>query len=74
MKSMIKPKEKEVFSDRTRKTFGIVRNKESLQNPVEASLAFSSGEVAKELLNYKRQADLKRDKAILQSRCLTRLL
>ena len=74
MENIIKPKEKEVPSDRTRKFFGIIRNKEKFQNPVEAPLAFSTSKMTKELLNYKKQAELTRDKAIMQSRCLTRPL
>jgi len=73
MGNIIKPKEKEVFSDGTRKIFSMVRNGESFQN-FEASLTFSTGEMTKELLNCKKRAELGRDKALIESRCLTRLL
>jgi len=74
MENMIKPKEKEVSSKGTRGIFGIIRNKENFQNSIKASLAFSTGEMTKELRDYERQAELIRDKAMAQSRCLTRLL
>lgn len=74
MEKIIKPKEKEESSDRTRKIFGIIKNKVTFRNSVEASLAFSTGEMINELLNHKRQAELTRDMAIMQSHCSTRLL
>jgi len=74
MENIIKHEEKELCSDRTQKIFGIIKNKEKFQNCVEASLAFSTHEMAKGLLNYKKQTELTRDKAIMQTRCLTRLL
>lgn len=74
MKEVIKPKEKEVSSDRARKIFGIIKNRENFQNSVEMSLEFSTHGMTKELLEYERQTDLVRDKAILQNRHMTRLL
>lgn len=73
MENIIKPKEKEVISNKTRRIFGIIRNRENFQNSVEASLAFSTGEMAKAFPDL-RQAQLTKDKAMIQSRCLTRLL
>jgi len=77
MKEIIKPKEKEVSSDGTRKIFGIIRNKEKFQNSVETPLTFSTGEMTKELRNYEIEAELMRARAmmqVMQNRCLTRLL
>lgn len=74
MENIIKPKEKEVIANKTRRICGIIRNRENFQNSVEASLAFSTGEMAKAFKDFERQAQLTKDKAIIQSRCLTRLL
>jgi len=61
-------------SNGTRKIFGIIRNKENFQNSVEVSSTFSAEAMAKTFLGYERQEELVRDMAIVQSRCLTRLL
>jgi hypothetical protein len=73
MENITKPKEKEVIANKTRRIFGIVRNRENFQNSVKASLAFSTGEMAKAFPDL-RQAQLTKDKAIIQSHCMTRLL
>jgi hypothetical protein len=74
MENIIKPKEKEVSSDRTGKIFGIIRKKENFQNSLETSLTFSTSEMTKELRNYEIETDLIRAKALAQTRCLTKLL
>jgi len=74
MENVVKPKEKEVTSNRTRKIFSMIKNKENPQNLIEASLTLSTSEMAKTLLNYRREEELARDKSIMQSRFLTRLL
>lgn len=74
MAKIIKPKEKEMPSHGMQKIFGIIRNIENSQNPVETSLAFSTNEMIKELQNCEVQAELARAKVLMQSRCLKRLL
>jgi len=72
MENIVKPKEKEPFNE-TRDMFGMVRNNKDLDF-VEASLTSKASEMTKQLLNYKRQVAVTKDKAITQTRCLTRLL
>jgi hypothetical protein len=74
MKEIIKPKEKEVSLDRARSIFGIIRNRENFQNPVETSSIFPPSEITKELRNCEIQAEMARAKTLMQTRCLTRLL
>lgn len=74
MECIIKPKEKEMSLDRTQKIFGIIKSKRNFQSLVEKSLAFSTDRMTKTLLDSEKQAELIRDKTMIQSRCLTRLL
>jgi hypothetical protein len=71
MTNIIKSKEKEASLNGTEKIFGIIRRRENFQHIASLS---SLNEMTKKLLNYKKQTDLTKDKAITQTRFLTRLL
>jgi len=68
-------KDKEMLSENeARKIFGLIRSKANFQNSLKPFSDFSTGEMAKTLPSYEKQANFTRDKAIMQTRCLTRLL
>jgi len=74
MENIIKPREKETSSYRIRKMFGINGNKENFQNSVDLLSSFSNGVMTRELLSYRRQAELTKDEAITLIRHSTRPL